>query len=273
MFIFVLKYRLMDITKLKEYQNKINVNALKEIYEELPIGIIDFTKSITADQRIENYKSGRKTDQSARVINSWISQGLIEVNNSDKGKIKRFNRLNSIWLNLIIEARKFGVPIEYIKQIQRDLFTSPIKNFSLIRFSILETILRQPKILIILEEGHAKVLSSKIYVDYINRNLLPSHLSFKFLDFIIPEYPKNAFELDFQIEDVYKYPNRVNLLYYLKTGDFESMKIFITDNDVRLIDNPSILYQNTELLNIISKWKFEKVLVSIKDETEPISIS
>lgn len=263
----------MDIAKLKEYQDKLNREELKGIHDDLPIGIINFTKSTTVKKRIENYKSGRKTEQSARVLNSWINLGLLEINDSDKGKIKRFNRLTSIWLNLITKARSFGTPIEHLKQTQKDLFKSPVKDFNLIKFSVLETILRQPKILLILEEGHTKVLSTKNYATLITKGLLPPHLNFGLLDLIIPEYPKNAFEIDFKIDDVYENPNKVSLLYYLKTGDFEQMKIFISETDVRLIDTSHQLHQNIELLEAVRKWSFTKIQVFTNNDVEPITIS
>src|SRR5690606_8822563 len=127
---------------------------------------------------LHNIKSGRKNEISARVLNNWIAQEVINVSPDDKGKIKRFDKIESIWLNIVSEARKFGVSLDFLKQSRKELFESPFKNFSLIKFHVLDSILRTPKVLLILENGYTKILSYDVYYKWISNKRLPTHISF-----------------------------------------------------------------------------------------------
>ncbi|MFC6098356.1 hypothetical protein ACFPVY_17040 [Flavobacterium qiangtangense] len=245
--------------------DKINQNALREIYDELPDSFINFTDSDIMDYCLHQIKVGTKSEQSARVLNSWINNDIIFVNEADKGKIRRFDRLESIWLSIIIEARKFGIPLESLKQTRKDLTESPIQNFSLLKFSVLDTILRVPKTLLIFEGGFTNIMSLEIYTHFISKGLLPTHINFKLQDFIALEFPNNAFELDFKIQDAYENTEKMTLLYFLKTGDYKSIKLHIKEGDVRLIEDSNLVIKNMGLMNAISSWSFNKAEIFVDD--------
>ncbi len=250
----------------KTLQDRINQNSLREIYEELPDSFINFTNSDVINYCLHQIKVGTKSEQSARVLNSWINNEIIFINDEDKGKIRRFDRLESIWLSIVVEARKFGIPLESLKQTRKDLTLSPVKGFSLLKFSILDTILRKPKILMIFENGFSNVMSLEVYTKYISKGIFPTHVNFKLQDFIALEYPNNALDLDFKIKNVYDNDEKMALLYFLKTGDYKSIKLYISDKDVRLIENSKLLIQNKELMTSISSWSFKKAEIFVTDE-------
>src|SRR5690606_2298917 len=201
--------------------------------------------------------SGRKNEISARVLNNWIAQEVINVSPDDKGKIKRFDKIESIWLNIVSEARKFGVSLDFLKQSRKELFESPFKNFSLIKFHVLDSILRTPKVLLILENGYTKILSYDVYYKWISNKRLPTHISFDLLEFIKPEFENENFSKDFGIEDPYENIEKLTLLFYLKTGEFKCVKLFIDEFDVRYIENSNYLLENKDLLSKISNWEFQ----------------
>lgn len=249
----------------KILQDKINQNALREIYEELPDSFINFTNSDVINHCLRQIKVGTKNEQSARVLNNWINNEIIFVNDEDKGKIRRFDRLESIWLNIVVEARKFGIPLESLKQTKKDLTSSPIEGFSLIKFSVLDTILRKPKILVIFENGFSNVMSFEAYTRFISKGLFPTHVNFKLQDFISLEYPNNALMFDFKISDSYENTEKMTMLYFLKTGDYKTINLHITTSDVRLIDNSNSITQNKELIKAISTWNFIKAEIILND--------
>lgn len=249
----------------KEQIERINELALREIYEELPDSFINFTSSEVVEYCLHKVKTGLKSEQSARVLNSWINNDIIAVNEKDKGKIKRFDRLESIWLSIVIEARKFGLPLEALKVARKDLLESPIPNFSLLKFSVLDTILRTPKALMIFEDGYTNIKSLESYSKVINHASYAPHLNFKLRDYIAKEFPNNSFDVDFQIEDVYDNPEKMIMLFFLKTGDFKSIKLFADENDIRLIEKSNILKENKDLMKIISSWTFNKAEISLSD--------
>lgn len=255
----------LNYEKLKEYNDKLNQESLKEIYNELPESFIQFTNSEIINHCLHQVKVGTKNEQSARVLNSWISSDVIFVKDEDKGKIRRFDRLESIWLNIVVEARKFGLPLESLKQTRKDLTQSSIKNFSLLKFSIIDTIIRNPQVLMILEDGYTKIISLDSYGKRVSRGIYPTHVLFNLRDFISIEYPKNALSVDFNVPNPYDSNEKMTLLYFLKTGDYESIQLHVKTGDVRLIEDSNTLAKNKELMKYISSWSFVKAEIILPD--------
>ncbi|HLO73877.1 MAG TPA: hypothetical protein VK164_08080 [Flavobacterium sp.] len=258
----------LNYEKLKEYNDKLNQESLKEIYNELPESFIQFTNSEIINHCLHQVKVGTKNEQSARVLNSWINSDVIFVKDEDKGKIRRFDRLESIWLNIVVEARKFGLPLESLKQTRKDLTQSPIKNFSLLKFSIINTIIREPQVLMILEDGYAKVISHDTHWKRASRALYPTHILFNLTEFISLEYPQNALSVDFKISNPYESNEKMTFLYFLKTGDFKSIQLHVKTGDVRLIEDPRTLVENKEIMKYISSWGFVKAEIILNDGTK-----
>nr|WP_315220278.1 hypothetical protein [uncultured Flavobacterium sp.] len=258
----------LDYEKLKGIQEKLNNAALKEIYKDLSDSFLNFTNSDIINYCFHEIKVGTKNQQSARVLNSWINSEIICVKEQDKGKIRRFDRLESIWLNLVVEARKFGVPLESLKQTRKRLMNSPIKDFSLLKFSILDSILGNQKVLMILESGDTNIMSLNTYTKFLTtkRVSFPTHILFTLQDLIAIEFPNNAFEFDFKIKDMYESAEKLTLLYFLRTGDYKSIKLYLEDGDVRLIENSTLLIENKKLLDIISSLSFQKAEIVLNDD-------
>lgn len=260
----------MDIKQLKHYQDKLNDESIAELVENTPPSFLQFSNSPTIQLNLMEVKTGRKTNQSARVLHNWIQQGIIKVEKSDKGKINRFSRLESIWLNIVIEARKFGLSLESLQQSRKELFQAPIPNFSILKFFVIDSILRKPKILLVTSEGHTNFLSLESYSKWVATGHIGPHLSLNLLHFIQPEFPDESFEADFGILEAYNDPNKCKLLYYLKTGDFKAIKLYINSQDVRLIENSPMLMKNFEILNIIKNWNFQKAIITTRHDVEDI---
>ena len=56
------------------------------------------------------------------------------------------------------------------------------------------------------------------------------------------------------------------MLYFLKTGDYQQIKIYVSDDDIRIIENSQNLLKNKELIQVISNWKFTKAEIKIDNE-------
>jgi len=258
----------LDINGLKEWQSKLEQESLKEIYEDLPKSLINATNNNILNYCLQEQKFGAKLDSSPRVINNWINTGVLKVDEIDKGKIRRFNKIESIWLNLVIESRKFGVPLNILEQARKSLLESPIINFSLLKFAVLETVLRKPKMVVIFEEGYSSIMSTETYSKWISKDLFPTHINFKLSELVKKEFPKNALDTDFNIANVYEDVDKIKLLYFMKTGDYLHMKLHLSKNDIRIIENSNALIENSELFEIISAWDFQKIDIVINDEVE-----
>lgn len=258
----------LDIDKLKDKQDKINEQVIKEIYEELPESLISLIRNTVLNYCLQEVKSPKKEKQSARVLHNWANQGVINVAQSDKGRVSRFNRLENIWLSIVVEARKFGLPLESLKQSRKDLFTSPIKDFGLFKFCVLHSILHKPKVLTISDEGQVIHYSLDLYQKYVSAGIFPMHLSFNLVDFVKEEYPKNRIDEGFNLIDPFSNYNKLFLLYFLKTGDFEEIRLFVNETDIRLIKTPEGVLKNESILKILNEWEFLKIQIIIDKDVE-----
>lgn len=257
----------LDIKKLKHLQDKIHNEAIKEIYGELPINVIQLLNNNILNYCLHEYKSGIKQNHAIRVVNSWLAQDVIKIKDEDRGKMRRFDRIENIWLNVVFEARKFGVSLESLKELRKNLLESPIKNFSKFKLGVIQTLFSNPQVLVFPTDGIAQMYSIDSYNAF-TKTRFPAHTAFRLEDYISLEYPNNALSVDFKISNSFEDKNKMLLLYFLKTGDFEYMKVYIKEGDIRGIENPNTLFDNKELMDIISNWKFQKVDIIINNEVE-----
>lgn len=257
----------LDIERLKKMQGKIHIEAIKEIYGELSVNMLQFLNNEILNYCLQEFKTGIKQDHAIRLVNSWLSQEVIKIKDEDKGKIRRFDRIENIWLNIVFEARKFGVSIDSLKELRKNLLESPIKNFSKLKLGIIQTLFSNPQVLVFPIDGIPQMLSIEAYNTF-TKSRFPPHTALRLEDYICLEYPENAMNINFKISKVFEDKNKMLLLYFLKTGDFKYMKVYINDGDIRAIESPTTLLGNKKLVEIISDWKFQKIHIFINDEVE-----
>jgi len=251
----------MDIKKLKGMQADIELQAKKEIYDNLPDALINFLKDDIVKHSLNEVKTRNSSVQSARVLNSWIEQGLLYVDENDKGKINRFTREEAIWLNLLNELRTFGVSLDKLKMLREELFKECFPGFTLFRFSILRTILDNDQTLIIFSDGGIKLMSSKIYGSWLKQRMLPTHIHINFALLINGIFSKNSFDAKIESSMLLENISSIKILYFLKTGDFETFKFELTKGDIRLIENSKQLISNKDLINAVTTGKYFKAEV------------
>jgi len=259
----------MNYDKLtsKGFLEGLDKQVAEEKLSELPEGLIQLLNNETINHCLSR-KVGTKGNPTARVLNNWIKIGLIQINEADKGKIKRFGVLESIWLNILVEMRGFGVPIDSIKRTRKLLFNYQINNFSLFKFYILNNILIEPQTLVVFKDGGARILSTNIYLKNLKKGWLLPHLSFKLSDFIKTEYKNHSLDKSLNLSNIYDNTQKMVLLFFLRTGDFKNMKIEISDGDIRYFDSINAVLKNKDILQAIEEWKFLKIIISIDSDTE-----
>jgi len=258
----------MSINKLNELSPKIKKKAIQEELGYVPKSFIEFTNNDIANYSLDESKTRITANVSPRVITNWLQKDVIKIDDSDIGKIKRFNRLENIWLNLVIDLRKFGVPLNSLKYIRTQLFEYTVNDFHLFKFKVLQSILGNPEFLIINDNHEVGFYPYQYYADKVAKGHLFSHINLRFIDYIRSEFPNNNFNIDFGIKDIDENEEKVSLLFYLKTNDFKEIRIILSDGDTRLITNSSNLKINKELLKIVQDWKFKSIAVQINSEVE-----
>ncbi|WP_010181554.1 hypothetical protein [Aquimarina agarilytica] len=260
---------MLDIKKLKSINPKLQKQVIIDEISNTYIAFLEFAGNDVSSYSLNNTKTGITANISSRTLTRWLQQEVVIIDGIDKGKNKRFNRLENIWIKIAIELRKFGVPLEGLKYIRTQLFDYTVGEFSMFKFQVLHNILlEKPKYLIISDEHEVGFYTYKNYASNVEKGFLFSHINIRFIDFIKEEFPNNNIHIDFGITNIIYDVEKVSLLFYLKTNDFQEMHITLSDEDTRLLYNSSELMKNDNLLSAIQKWEFDSIKIQINDETE-----
>lgn len=258
----------MSIDKHKELSPELQKKSI--IYEigNAPASFLEFASNDVSNYSLNYTKTGITADVSPRSLTRWLQKEVVVINDEDKGKNKRFNRLESIWIKIAVELRRFGVSLEDLKYIRAQLFDYTVEGFSIFKFQVLQNILEKPKYLVIGDQHEIGFYTYQIYASRVAKGGLFSHINIRFIDFIRNEFPNNNFNINFGIKGIDEDSEKVSLLFYLKTNDFEEMRITLNDGDTRLLTNSSELKKNKELLSAVQKWEFKNIKIQINDEAE-----
>jgi len=251
----------LDIKKLRHLQKYLDKKAEEE----------QLVKYILTAEQIEKYiefeKAKKKVEQSPRVLNNWTQQGII--NPPEEGKKRTYSKLDAIWIELVAQLREFGLGLEKIKSVRDFLFENKIdgSNFSPIKYAIVYSLMVEPYILLIYNDGTINLMSKSQYLNYLSDELiLPIHVSVNLLDISKTEFPKNGFTDFSNDSDLATLTKKeLELLYYLRTGDYDEIKVRMENGEIYLIESSMKLNVNTKVVDIINKSAFQDIEIKVRD--------
>jgi hypothetical protein len=252
-----------------DFSKELSKHSIQEYLNCNTESFLEFVNSTFVDFVLKNFKTGLNSNVKPRVMNNWIKVGAVIVAEEDKGKIKRFNISENIWLEIFEDLRAFGVSLEKLRYIREQLSFS-VKKFDYLKYNIIKSIFGDESYLQIFEEGEIGFVNKKWLEKNIRRGGRKISIN---LDFSV--YVKNGFEnncIDENFNDLLDYDDtrKLKLLFCLKTNFYKSLTIKLSDGDIRLINNTSELFSNTKLLKKIINMDFESIRVDINDEVHDI---
>lgn len=263
-----IKYYLdMDINKLKSLSSEIQKKAIDEILGNTSENLYNFANSEVLDYCLHEKKSGIKVNVTPKLLNDWIKKEVVYISENDKGKIKRFDIIESIWLHLIIDLRKFGVSLEKIKYIREQL-DFKVNKFTFFKYNILSTVLGEENYMLVFETGEISFISIETYHKLTKRGRFPIHLTIRFTEYVSKVFEKNSFDVDFSYLRNTDNLDKIKMLFFLKTNFFKEIRITVTKGDTRLITSSDELESNNNLREVLINWNFSTATVIIDDDTE-----
>lgn len=259
----------LNIEKIKEDTKRLDEELQKEFYNNLPKARINLLKNEILNHILCGTKYSKSEDIPARVLNNWLKEGIITIDEADKGKVKRFTKLQCVWLNIVEEARKFGMSLDDLKVIYTEIMYSKIPDFNFLKMGIINTILSEQQILKLEIEGISAIRSLSVQKRFDELVRFKSPCLIIFLETLITkEFPKLNLDLKIDIEGLDEDKEKMLLLFLLKTGSYISMKIYLNKTDVRYIEKSEGITDNFELYEAISKWRFDRIEILLEDGTE-----
>jgi DNA-binding transcriptional MerR regulator len=214
---------------------------------------------------------------SYRELNHWSTEGLLYEDN-EKGRWRKFNVLEIIWIELIKELRLYNIAIPVIiiikKAIDRTSVESMAKQIPVAEF---ESIIKE----MFSEEEYLIIINSDIHKQLLENQIFP----------LIDNAPKNVFEiivleaffLKFQYRFICNYDGEStfsNELYDFEMFDQPEYKLRFDRSNISISINQLIakIFQNYTNTELKVKWKLinddeNKVLELIRSDKKLKSIT
>jgi hypothetical protein len=257
---------MLNLKKLKEFQIELIERINNDLREEVEDEVIQFLKSPAFKNNFVAQKNRKETKQSARVLNNWEKEGLIDKINTEDGKFRTYNKSQAIWLDIVTSLREFGFPLDKIRGVKEELFNTRIGKFFPFEFAIMQSVLAEPMILVIYQDAKINLLSNSQYQNLLLIHPIAPHLHFNLLNLATTEFPYNNFttiEKTSKTQDLSD--KEVALLYFIRTGDFESIKIRMKEGDVYLLEGTKKIANKKRITEIINQGDFQDIEIKTQN--------
>lgn len=239
----------------------------------LVVEYIDFEtykQDITELKPIKHWLNEKKytskdNEISYRIINHWASLGLIKSGASGANGWHKFSLLDLLWVLVLSELRKYGMPLDRLKEVQKYLFNSPLPPYNPEPAFAYYTFLafnNNPVFLIVFENGFVtttggnetletqwKISNSLEKYSYITINL--NGLLNKLLKHT-EEKPIFA-----MVSDLDK--SEKSIVEALRQGKFEKVTITFRDKKPLLLEGTEILPNSSNIEKILKEYGYENI--------------
>lgn len=175
----------------------------------------------------------KKEDATYRVLSHWDTMGLLECDRDGEKGWRRFNLVERLWVQVIIQLRKLGLPLEKIK-LSKPFFFEKISDRSWVTYAeyyCLSVIaIGRPVQLIILEDGQTE------FLDYSELKGVEELTSLRhFISLSLNELLSTL--LNKQLKVNYPLEREVNTYQYeicdlIDSEDFDALKIIKDKNEM-----------------------------------------
>lgn len=258
----------LDIKKLRELQKDIQEKARIEMMENISNELINFVLDKDIFQDYRNDKGRVIAQQSKRVIGHWVKEGVISGEQNMEGGWYYFNKTETIWIDIVTHLREFGLSLPKIKLVREQLFKEEVPNFRIIDFALMHTILRDAYVMLVYPDASITLTSLELYGESVKSGALKSHIIINFKDLLYNTFP-NA-ELDFlQTEFTGNFnisPNEMKLLYYLRTKEYEEIKVRVKEGEVYLIEAVKEYNLSQKIIDIIQNSAYQDISIKVADK-------
>ncbi|HOX86596.1 MAG TPA: MerR family transcriptional regulator [bacterium] len=201
-------------------------------------------------------------DVTSRVLNNWEKNGLLEAERPEGKGWRKFSIMDLIWLRLVVELRKFGLPIEKIQKARKKLTGG--KGFDGSEYPLLEFYVaraftsRVPCFLLVFEDGRAEPLSD-VQLNLGTQLRLFGNCIRISLNYILQEIYADL-DLKPQFEhNLYLNPSEFELMSMIRMQNFESIKIKLNDGQIEMLEASRSEKVERRIIDILKEDKYQNI--------------
>lgn len=254
----------LNLVKLREFQVDIEERCRKEQRENLTKELIELVLDKDLKYSFQELKDRKIAKQSARVLSYWVKKEVIQpATRVKEGGWFYFDRTESIWIDVVTQLREFGLDLGKILNIRDTLFKEKVKDFKLIDFCLMHSIVREPYLMIVYSNGKAGFMTARQYGEIIATEALSPHIVFNFYFLAKSIFPNNNFEIAQKDVETVLTATEMKLLYYLRTGDYEEIQVKLSDGEIYLMEASRKIDPKDTISKIIKEANYQSIQIKV----------
>jgi DNA-binding transcriptional MerR regulator len=198
-------------------------------------------------------------------LSRWQDEGLLDVNNEDNPKWRKFNLINLLWISIIEELRTFGFSLSNIKNVKEQLFASITledqQQYPLIEHSIMEALVYAiPSFLIIDKQGESTILDDKEYIGLLQAEKIVNHIVISInqsiKDNILHLYSKPIYTKSTVLSK-----QELKVLSAVREKNFQSIKIKKKSGEIDMIEGFETINTEQKIVDLLKSGKYQNIEV------------
>jgi DNA-binding transcriptional MerR regulator len=203
-----------------------------------------------------------QTGASYRVINSWFEQGIISASQVEDKGWRVFSLVENVWLQIVIILRKFGYPLEKIKQIKDQIFDFDKPFYKAFLYYLSNPLLAKPTkqviFLAFLDGTYEIALEREIRVSSQAFNSVPDYISININNILQTCFEK--LNLKPALGDEVELTNdEFSLLLELRNKKYESIELKFKDGKIDMLSGIEIIDSNNHISDILKDHDYQDI--------------
>ena len=219
------------------------------------------------NERLYRLESGAV---SSRTINHWEKQGLFEADRGSGRGWRKYSVIDKVWLEIIVELRKFGFSLGKIKKVKTDLeFLRAHTLYS--QFPLLEMyitieaiLLKRPVYLLVFTDGSTGPVTYSEYKSMNERMNNDNHIKINLNPILQSFFPfmdlKPIIHPHMDLES-----REMSLIFMIRMQDYESIKIKTNSGKIVMLEVTKVAANEARIINLINEGDFQDIEIKKRD--------
>lgn len=205
---------------------------------------------------------------SYRVINHWMSEGLIEDDRKDPSKgWRKLSLKDIVWLHIIRDLRKFGFPIDKIRAVHQSLLSTDQHGSRDFELAILLCAATPPMNLfvVVFEDGdaHIATIQSLWYNEAINGYAMP-YIRINLNALICTVLGADRYAPE-RVHPIVLTAEEVDIIGSYRQGDFDTLHIQTKQGELDRIDKSGSIRDPKRLHELLEETRFGEIKLKVEN--------
>jgi len=231
--------------------------------------LIGFHYAYNTDSGIKTTKTLNEKRYSAskhansRLLNHWEKELLLDDNRENNKGWRVYSAIEVIWINIIIEIRKFNFSLDKIVALKKslELHSDEIK---ISKMPLLEMYVRyvlsnvKPFYLIVREGGQGSVGFRNEVELHKELGFVGNHICINLNDIMKRVFPNANLELEFKVDWKLNEAEE-DLIRLIRSGEFKEIEIKTREGNINTIDALELIKEQSRFREIANNYDFQDI--------------